>query len=53
MRPLGGTYAPARRNLRRPERLADVDVWIGGARALWQSRLDTLHIEIANERKTR
>jgi hypothetical protein len=40
-------------SLRRTERLADEDTWIGGARASWQSRLDTLHIEIANGRKTR
>jgi hypothetical protein len=40
-------------SLQRPERLADRDAWSGGARALWQSRLDTLHIEIANGRKTR
>jgi hypothetical protein len=40
-------------SLQRPERLADGDAWSGGARALWQSRLDTLHIEIANGRKTR
>jgi hypothetical protein len=39
--------------LQRPERLADGDAWSGGARALWRSRLDTLHIEIANGRKTR
>jgi hypothetical protein len=52
-RPLGRTLAPARPNIRRPQRLADMDAWIGGARASWRSRLDTLHIEIANERKTR
>jgi hypothetical protein len=53
---LPGVRRPAQRrsgSLRRPERLADVDAWIGGARAWWQSRLDTLHIEIPNERKTR
>ena len=40
-------------SLRRPERLADVDAWTDGARAVWQRRLDSLHIEISNGRKTR
>jgi hypothetical protein len=40
-------------SLRRPERLADADARIDDARALWRNRLDTLHIEIANGRKTR
>jgi hypothetical protein len=39
--------------LRRPEPLVGVDPWTGDARGLWQSRLDTLHIAIANGRKTR
>jgi hypothetical protein len=57
--PLGrlfGARQRARRcpcSLRRPERLAAVDARIGDARALWRNRLDTLHIEIANGRKTR
>jgi hypothetical protein len=38
--------------IRRPERPAVVDAWIDGARAVWQSRLDSLHIEISNGRKT-
>jgi hypothetical protein len=53
---LPGVRQPAQRrtrSLRRPEQLADVDAWNGGARAWWQSRLDTLHIEIPDERKTR
>ncbi|MDX6319593.1 MAG: hypothetical protein QOD35_2993 [Nocardioidaceae bacterium] len=41
------------RSLRRPERLADVDARMGDAGASWRSRLDTLHIEITNGRKTR
>jgi hypothetical protein len=51
-----GSRQQARRctcSLRRPERLADVDARIGDARAFWRHRLDTLHIEIANGRKTR
>ena len=54
--PLLGARQRGRRctcSLRRPERLADADARIGDARAFWRSRLDTLHIEIANGRKTR
>jgi DNA-binding transcriptional ArsR family regulator len=37
----------------RPEPLAEVDAWLGDYRALWQSRLDALHTEIARGRRTR
>jgi DNA-binding transcriptional ArsR family regulator len=35
----------------RPEPLAEVDAWLGDYRALWQSRLDALHTEIARRRR--
>ncbi len=37
----------------RPEPLAEVDAWLADYRALWQSRLDALHTEIARGKKTR
>jgi DNA-binding transcriptional ArsR family regulator len=37
----------------RPEPLAEVDAWLGDYRALWQSRLDALHTEIARGKRTR
>jgi DNA-binding transcriptional ArsR family regulator len=37
----------------RPEPLAEVDAWLGDYRALWRSRLDALHTEIARGRRTR
>ena len=37
----------------RPEPLAEVDEWLGDYRALWQSRLDALHTEIARGTRTR
>ena len=37
----------------RPEGLVEVDEWLEGYRALWQSRLDALHTEIARGRKAR
>ena len=37
----------------RPEALVEVDEWLGEYRALWQSRLDALHTEIARGRKVR
>jgi DNA-binding transcriptional ArsR family regulator len=37
----------------RPEPLADVDAWLGDYRALWQTRLDALHTEIARGKRTR
>ena len=37
----------------RPEALIEVDEWLGDYRALWQSRLDALHTEIARGKKAR
>jgi DNA-binding transcriptional ArsR family regulator len=37
----------------RPEPLAEVDAWLGHYRALWESRLDALHTEIARGKRTR
>lgn len=37
----------------RPEPLAEVDDWLGEYRALWQGRLDALHIEVARGKKER
>ena len=37
----------------RPEALIEVDEWLSGYRALWQSRLDFLHTEIARGKKAR
>src|SRR5437764_1954358 len=37
----------------RPEPLAEVAAWLDDYRALWQSRLDALHTEIAREKRTR
>ena len=34
----------------RPAPLADVDAWLEGYRALWVSRLDALHTEIAHSK---
>jgi DNA-binding transcriptional ArsR family regulator len=31
----------------RPERLADLDVWLAPYRAQWEQRLDALHTEVA------
>ena len=36
----------------RPEALMEVDEWLGTYRALWQSRLDALHTEIARGKRT-
>jgi len=36
----------------RPEPLAEVDSWLGDYRALWQSRLDALHTEIARGKRS-
>jgi len=37
----------------RPEALIEVDEWLAGYRALWQSRLDALHTEIARGKRAR
>lgn len=37
----------------RPEPLAEVDVWLGRYRALWQQRLDALHTEVARGKRQR
>ncbi len=37
----------------RPEALIEVDEWLEGYRALWQSRLYALHTEIARGKKAR
>jgi DNA-binding transcriptional ArsR family regulator len=37
----------------RPEALADVDEWLGRYRALWEQRLDALHIEVARGKRER
>src|SRR6187402_3661919 len=37
----------------RPEALIEVDEWLADYRALWQSRLDALHTEIARGKKAR
>jgi DNA-binding transcriptional ArsR family regulator len=37
----------------RPEALIEVDEWLADYRALWQSRLDALHTEIARGKKER
>lgn len=37
----------------RPEPLAEVDVWLGRYRALWEQRLDALHTEIARGKRQR
>ena len=37
----------------RPEPLAEVDAWLDDYRALWQSRLDSLHTEITRGKRTR
>lgn len=36
----------------RPEALVEVDDWLEDYRALWQSRLDALHTEVARGKKT-
>ncbi len=36
----------------RPEPLAEVDAWLEDYRALWQSRLDALHTEIARGKRS-
>jgi DNA-binding transcriptional ArsR family regulator len=36
----------------RPEPLAQVDAWLDDYRALWQTRLDALHTEIARGKRT-
>ena len=36
-----------------PEPLAELDVWLGRYRALWEQRLDALHTEIARGKKSR
>src|SRR6266704_538657 len=37
----------------RPEPLAEIDVWLGQYRALWEQRLDALHTEIARGKRER
>ena len=37
----------------RPEPLAEVDEWLGRYRALWEHRLDALHIEVARGKRER
>jgi DNA-binding transcriptional ArsR family regulator len=37
----------------RPEALIEVDEWLEQYRALWRSRLDALHTEIARGKKAR
>ena len=37
----------------RPEALREVDEWLEGYRALWQSRLDALHTEVARGKRGR
>ena len=37
----------------RPEALVEVDDWLEGYRALWRTRLDALHTEIARGKRTR
>ena len=37
----------------RPEPLAEIDVWLGPYRALWEQRLDALHTEIARGKRER
>jgi DNA-binding transcriptional ArsR family regulator len=37
----------------RPEPLAEVDQWLRDYRALWTSRLDALHTEIARGKRER
>jgi DNA-binding transcriptional ArsR family regulator len=37
----------------RPEPMAEVDAWLDDYRALWQHRLDALHIEITRGKRTR
>jgi len=35
----------------RPERLAELDTWLGRYRTLWEQRLDALHTEIARGKR--
>ena len=35
----------------RPERLAELDEWLSGYRAIWTQRLDALHTEIVRGRR--
>jgi DNA-binding transcriptional ArsR family regulator len=37
----------------RPAPLAEVDVWLGRYRALWEQRLDALHTEVARGKRER
>jgi DNA-binding transcriptional ArsR family regulator len=37
----------------RPEPLAELDAWLDDYRALWRSRLDALHTEIARGKRDR
>lgn len=37
----------------RPEPLAEIDVWLGRYRALWEQRMDALHTEVARGKKRR
>jgi DNA-binding transcriptional ArsR family regulator len=37
----------------RAEPLAEVDEWLGRYRALWEQRLDALHIEVARGKRER
>jgi DNA-binding transcriptional ArsR family regulator len=37
----------------RPDRLAEVDEWLGRFRAMWEHRLDALHTEVARGKRER
>jgi DNA-binding transcriptional ArsR family regulator len=37
----------------RPDRLAEVDEWLGRFRAMWEHRLDALHTEVARRKRER
>ena len=37
----------------RPDRLAEVDEWLGRFRAIWEHRLDALHTEVARGKRER
>lgn len=37
----------------RPERLVEVEEWLGGYRARWEQRLDALHTEVARGKRER
>lgn len=37
----------------RPQPLAEIDEWLGRYRALWQQRMDALHLEVARGKRER